>query len=532
MKWMAWIVAGAAVLSLAAAPKIFADDVPATQPTDLLGQTFKSTSHGIAFRVPAGAVEQEQNDPEIICEFNHPDYDWQLRSWRLRLDRSLPISTHKDQFGLPQDGMLENSLASLRKSLPNMRILRNELINIGKTQVGMLAVRYETVNGNRRLLQQAIFLAPDTDEQLYYCVELNSPGKPTTEPDDIINPGENLAYQTFSQIADSVQLLDMTGVAEDQDNRLYRSRVLESVWSGAHYAQIRDALQPAQFQRIVKDGRDIGYSIIVEEYLDKPTDPDSALIHIGVRTHSITPDGVTSDDTTWCRSTVDMKHEVWTIQDIATGANGKNLDSFSQIGSSDEQAKVVTVRPAPGDAAVANGAPPANNKDIAEVRSLQVTTSHGMVKLSPVQLDTPAFYLPQAFSYLLPRLLPLDQPAKYMWAVFVPTAPTVAEETGHGMPGGKVMSRYVDVSPLEDIQFLGQTTQGVEVDDRLTLDGTPTHNYFSPTGQFLGSEYTARENDKMSTTQVLPTDASTLSRLWSNPDLTPPQEEILDTKAP
>jgi hypothetical protein len=531
MKWIAWIIAGAAVLSLAATPKIFADDIPATQPSDLLGPVFKSASHGLAFRVPAGAVEQDQNDPEIIALFNRPDYDWQLRAWRVHLDRSLPMSVHKDQFGLPQDGMLENSLASLRQSLPNMRILRNELINIGKTQAGMLAVRYETVSHDRRLLQQAIFLVPNTDDQLYYCVELNSPGKPTTEPDDIVNPGENLAYQTFSEVADSVRLLDMSGVAEDQDNRLYRSRVLESVWSGARYAQLREAMQPEQWQRIVKDGKDIGYSILTEEYDDKPTEPDSAMIHIGIRTHSVTPDGATSDNTTFYRSSVDLKHEVWTIQEIATGANGKKIDSFSQIGSSDEQAKVVTVRPKP-DAAPTPAGEPANNKDIALVRSLQVTTFRGMVRLSPVQLDTPAFYLPQAFSYLLPHLLPLDQPAKYMWAVFVPSAPTAAEETGHGMPGGKVMSRYLEVGPLQDIQFQGQTMQGIAVDDRLTLDGIPTHYYFNATGQFLGSEYTAKENGKSSTTQIIPTDTGALQRLWGNPDLTPPQEQNSDSIKP
>ncbi len=65
--------------------------------------------------------------------------------------------------------------------------------------------------------------APDADNRLYYFLDLTGPGKPQMEPDDVINPAEKLAYDTFAEVVDSVVLLDRTNIVEFQRQGLYGS---------------------------------------------------------------------------------------------------------------------------------------------------------------------------------------------------------------------------------------------------------------------------------------------------------------------
>jgi hypothetical protein len=178
-----------------APPELAASDAPpTTQPaihgTDLLGPLFTSHVHGIEFRPPINSALVDKPAPDSIAEFDQDAYDWQLKAWSAHLQRSLPLTIHKDQFGNPQDGVMEVTLANIKQQSPNVQVLRNEVISVGRVQVGMLAVRYETADHNRRFTQQAIVEAPDADNRLYYFLDLTGPGKPQLEPDDIVNPAE------------------------------------------------------------------------------------------------------------------------------------------------------------------------------------------------------------------------------------------------------------------------------------------------------------------------------------------------------
>ena len=124
------------------------DAAPTTQPaihaTDLLGPVFTSHLHGIEFRPPLNSVQADKPAPDSIAEFDQDAYNWQLKAWTAQLQRSLPLTIHKDQFGNPQDGVMEVTLANIKQQSPNVQVLRNEVISVGRVQVGMLAVRYET----------------------------------------------------------------------------------------------------------------------------------------------------------------------------------------------------------------------------------------------------------------------------------------------------------------------------------------------------------------------------------------------------
>jgi hypothetical protein len=131
------------------------------------------------------------------------------------------------------------------------------------------------------------------------------------------------------------------------------------------------------------------------------------------------------------------------------------------------------------------------------VHKLEVQDVNAGAALPPLTRDLPPFYTPQAISHLLPRLLDLHEPRGYMFATYVGD-------------GREVMMRYVDVQKQQAVNILGKTEFAVPIDDRIGLDGEVTTYYYSPKGQFLGSE------TKDTNVWVIPTDADTLQKIWSN----------------
>ncbi|HEX4056464.1 MAG TPA: hypothetical protein VHX86_19560 [Tepidisphaeraceae bacterium] len=504
------------------------DDSPSTEPsihqTNLLGPEFISHVHGIEFRPPADSVEIDKASADTIVEFDRDDYNWQLKSWSVRLERSLPLTIHKDQFGRDQDGVMEVTLASIKQQTPSVEVVRNELINVGRIRVGMLAVRYETANHDRRFTQEAIFEAPEADHKLYYFFDLTGPGKPLFEPDDVINPAEKLAHDTFAEVVDSVVLLDRTNIVEYQRQGLYSTMGLFVLWNANHNQMIRAALVPEQYQRIIRDGRDIGYQHIVEEYELSPKSPEESTLRIGVRSHMMPTPLEQWDTETWMISSADRKHEHWETSARRMDGKGALVDSFSQVAASDEQTKAFAID-TPQDAANGSLMPSREglqpNVDIATHRTLEVTTTHRRTQLSPFRMDVPVFYIPQAFSYLLPELLPL-KPKTYMFATFVPSTPENSGVTS----GGNVMSRYLEVLPAQHVKFHGQEFDAIPITDKVTLEGSVTTYYLSPEGKFLGSTANFTDGDKTTTIEVVPSDSQTLEHLWNRPDLSRPDEPM------
>ncbi|HEY1922655.1 MAG TPA: hypothetical protein VGG44_07790 [Tepidisphaeraceae bacterium] len=510
-----------------------ADNAPATEPsihkTDLLGPKFSSHVHGIEFRPPADCVQIDKATADTIVEFDRDDYNWQMKAWSVRLERSLPLTVHKDQYGAEQDGVMEITLANIKQQTPSEVVLRNEVINVGRVRVGMIAVRYENAQHERKFTQEAVIEAPDADDKLYYFLDLTGPGKPQSEPDDIINPAEKLAHDTFAEVVDSVNLLDRTNIVEMQRQSLYSSMGLFVIWNANHYAMIRSALVPDQYQRIIRDGQDVGYQHIVEEFEPNPKAPEESIIRIGVRSRMMPTPQQQWDTETWMYASADRKHEHWKTAARGSDNKGTLIDSFSQVGTSDEQTKAFAIDTTPDatgsldpdrdNNALHRGPLGQGNVDVATRRTLEATTTHQKTELSPFRVDVPVFYVPQAISYLLPELLPL-KPKEYMFATFVPTTPA----SGGATSGGNVMSRYMEVLPVKHIKFRDQEFDAIPITDKLTLEGALTTYYLSPEGKFLGSTSTFTDGDKTTLIEVVPTDSETLGHIWNRPDLSRPNE--------
>ena len=262
---------------------------------------------------------------------------------RQTLDRSLPLTIHNDQFGRPTPGELERAVEDIRQNAPTAKILRNEVINVGRVRVGLIATRYESHagGGERRLSQMAIFEALDADFKMYYVLEMTSPAKPDSEPDDIVNPGEKLASEVFAKIVDSVVLLDRSDVVKEQTERLFNTRSLFVTWTSDSGKAVGNALVPEQWQRIFRDGKDIGYSYITEKVEDNQKTPELSVVHIGVKSRIKADRNMVWDTQTTMTSTVDHKHESWTISAKCKGPKGEDVDDFTQVATSDEQTKAV-----------------------------------------------------------------------------------------------------------------------------------------------------------------------------------------------
>jgi hypothetical protein len=509
---------------------------PTSVKTDLVGPLYSNNAYGIQFRPPKNCSEIDKASSDTIVEFDRDDYNWQLKAWRVRLEQSLPLTIHNDQFGHKQDGVLEITIAQIRQQSPAVQVLRNEIISVGKVRVAMIAVRYETASHERRLTQQAIFEAPGAENKLYYFFDLTGPGKPEAEPNDIINPAEKLAYDTFSEVVDSVRLLDRKNIVDDQRLRLYHTRGLFADWSGDNYGRIRDAMVPEQYQRIIKDGQDIGYQYLTESFQANAKAAEESVMQVGVRSHMLPAPDRQWDTETVMFSSADGKHEHWHTAARCTNPKGELIDRFTQVATSDEQTRAVAVKAQPdetGSLLPAQGNSNQGNIDVVSVRTLECTatmeeTPHRhRTTLAPFKLDVPKFYLPQAFAYVLPTLLPRE-PKGYMFAVFVPGNP---QDSGNST-GGNVMSRYLDVLPLTHVAFHGREFDAFEVNDKTTLEGYITTYYVSPEGRMLGSTATFPENDKTTTIDVVPTDAQTLQRIWNRPDLTPAADQPPASPAP
>jgi hypothetical protein len=509
------------------------DAAPDLHPTDLLGPVFTSKLYGLEFRPPLNCEEVHRPTTDTIVEFDRKEYDWRLRAWRVKLEQPLPLAGQRDADGEMRDGVIELALQKLTEGIPDAKTLRNEVITVGRLRVGMLAVRYSNVQQQRRLTEQAIVEVPDSNRRLYYFIDLTGPGKPVGEPDDVINPAEKAASDAFGEVVDSVQLLDQSGIARDQVERLYETRALFVNWTGDHSAIVRQALLPQQWLRVLRNGRDVGYSYVEESVENQGKELDDATIRVGVRSRTAVNLASQWDTITWMTCSLDRKHESWSTLAKNYDARGKQLDAIGQVGTSDEQTKAVVLQPQvdPDSGALGNGYDEhggplgQGNVDIQTVRTLDVLTTHGAIQLNPWKQDVPAFYIPQAVNFLLPRLLPLDRPKTYMFAIFVPDASGPAG-------GGTVMARYCDVLPVQQVSFNNQTFDAVKIEDRVGLEGPPTTYYFTPEGKFLGSRCIYQDGDDQITLTVLPADADTLQRLWNQPDLTIPQNSGQNAPAP
>lgn len=469
-----------------------------------LGAYFESPLTGIAFRPFAGAKQINRvGDPKEIVTFVDDGRNWTLKASKLTLDQPREL-TQKSGSVVP--GLLEIYTDQL-KDAPSAEVLRSDVTNVRAKEMAdtaMIAVRF--VRGTQNLLtQQAIIKFSDS---IYYSLELTSPGaKPGSGPDQS-TPDEKLAVATFSSIIDSVKLLDRGDVKQDQVQRLERTRfLLLANWTET---RIRKAMIPEQWLRIIHDGKDIGYTYIVEEEAERAGRKG---VLVGYRSRSIGDQpGEQVDQESMFFCGFDRKLEEWTTVTQITDKNGKQM--LNELGTSSMQSKNVVDRGAPkGDPSGKDPNQPATKRIDSYVLKVMYG---GRAASPPVEREPPPWYLPQALGQLLPRLIPLRDTKTYLFASYV--------SDRH-----ELMMRYVDVLPAKDVSIGGQTYHAVPISDRIGIQGQPTLHYYTIEGKYLGTVAPAAK------ITILPTDPETLQKLWdNNADLTKPKarDDLVPAPAP
>jgi hypothetical protein len=448
---------------------------------DLLGQAYESKGHGIALRPPKDAVPVRRLGAKEFIEFVDDARGWSMKVSKIMLNKPGSLADVRDAQGTLHPGVMEFTAKRLKEEIPDAEFLRKEIVNIGDGDVGMLALRY-TKNLKPVLAQQAIIQKTD---QLYYLLALTTPGAPKgTKDTDPAAHGERIAVETFRQVLDSVKLLDLAHVKADQDARLFRTRgLLVNLTS----ERLRAALQPQRWTRILKNGKDVGYSYFQETTTLKGAQEG---IEVRLRTRVVPGQDVQVDSGTIMFASMDIRHEDWstltaTANVKARAANKEyNPPQIAEFGISDR-------RSIPGEGDVYN-------------LQVQFEATGGANKLEPVVRELPPFYLPQVMSHLLPRLVPLGEPKTFMFAMYVP-------ETR------EVMARYVDVLAPKKLEWNKQMVRAVPVEDRIGLEGPLTTHYMSIDGKWLGSE------TKETGITVIPSDEEQLLKLWKDAILTAPE---------
>jgi hypothetical protein len=406
--------------------------------------------------------------------------------------KPVPLSAVRDANGV--GGLLELTVDQLKSANPSAQVLTAQVKEYSPYQVGILIARHKA-GIDEVFTQEAIFRF---DDQTYYVVQFTSAAGVDAEAS---------ARQAFEMVLGTVKLLDRADLKKEQDQRLYRT---EDFLSLLNEKQIRSILQPQQLLRVIRDGKDVGYVQVTEKVATHATH-DGVEIVLRSRIVAQAPVAGGAGDAPVKPGQIDRlatffvafdrRSEDWSVvTTIIDGTNGSQ--TTTELGNSDRVShRVLDVDavknhqiPDPTDPKQ----PPMKTVEKFELSVNDYSKEHAGV---PVQRELPPqFYLPQALGELLPRLLPLDDPRTYLFYSYV------SEEH-------ELMARYVDVEPIQDVQFDGRMQRAVVVRDRIGVDGSPTLHYLTRDGQWLGSV-----NDEQKLT-VLPSDADTIRMLWKDAKL-------------
>jgi hypothetical protein len=467
------------------------------KPGQLLGEPFENQVAGIVFRPPAGSKQVKQSDPDHVVDYVDDDRHWILKVTRARLAQPMALQSIKEQ-GRERMGLLDYTVADVLKEHPAAEVLRQEIINVGEHGVGVSALRFNIAN-QRWLRQQAIVQA---DEQLYYVFNLTTPAAKEGRPEDDAN--ERQAAETFRAMIETIELLDRKWITTDQKNRLYRTRALFTDWHDKGGKRIKDAIVPEMWLRLMRDGKDIGYSYVAEEFVegkDVKSNPGRAFDGVLVNVRSRTIEGPNQVDIgSQLFSSLDRKHEDWAhVVNVVTNKGLKNEDKkqSSEYGFSELRMTRKVDHDAPRDPKDVK-APPGHD---VEAYKLSITRPGNKDTIAKPEYHTPSpWYIPQAVGGMLPRLLPLNRPVTYLFQSYV------GEQH-------EVIHRYVDVGFEKQVQLGGRTLLAIPISDRIRLEGSPTIHYMSPQGEYLGSVVPEAK------IVILPTDKATLEKIWKIVDV-------------
>ncbi len=508
----------ASILSLLLAAVVYAEtpappDAPAPKPSpilkgrpdanvvvdDLLGPEFHSLAAGIAFRPPANGLEiRRAVGGDDVVQFHYEKEHWDLTVTRMVLAKGAPLvtDTEKNKDGIIREGLLDTMAQQLKVDTGGAEILREDPINVIDTPVGMIAARY-SMGSETRLTQRALVQGSD-QETIYYKFDFTTPA-PRTGPIEN-DPACKKTVDLFSHVVESIHLLDQSQLIKDKNDRLFFT---QSLLVNITEPKIRKSLIPERWLRVLRDGKDVGYTYVVEEVAaglpHKGEAPivqttNAAGVRIGVRSRSFPEPGVQVDGESWSWVAMDKKQEEWS--NVVVREDSKVTDpKKKKVVATESGVAIWRIKPVKDDMMQSP-----NNKGIrmSDDYKLSVTTGGG----DPIYKSLPPFYLPRAMDHLLPRLLPQGERG-YLFASYV-------------SDDKEVVKRYIDVGKEGEYILAGKTIHAIPVRDRIGLEGSMTTNYVTPEGEYLG---TINTDSKIT---ILPTDAATLQQMWKEVNLTRP----------
>lgn len=467
--------------------------------SELLGEPYQSAALGISFRPPAGSKQIRKPVGEELVQFGIEERKWVLQvsrmdpaQLRLQSGAPRPLTSERDEAtGELRYGLLEQHVDLMKLEAPALEVFRQDVINIGEYPAGIVAARYQ-IGVDTMLTQRAIL---QVGTNLVYLLNLTvpAPRDGTLESD----PATKQAVETFTDLLDSVKLLDLSAVRDEQDQRLFTTR---SLFVNMTEVRIKQALAKEQWLRIIRDGKDVGYSYVVEEVgRDLPRKAKVERqggregVVVGVRTRTYPDAGTMVDAESWAYSAFDRKTETWSSFAFTTDPKGEKTLT-KETGSSTEREKPVK------DPTVFGG----QNPGVAVVTEAKLEVWRDVMPAEPFVQALPPWYTPQAIAHLLPRLCARHgEGRRYLFATYV------SEQK-------KVMHRYVDVLPEREVTLLGKRFRAIPVEDRIGYEGSVTTHYVSRDGKYMGS---TNPDSKIT---VVPSDSATLQKLWDKPDLSRP----------
>jgi hypothetical protein len=464
-----------------------------------LDTAFSSEVAGISVRPPLGGrkITRPGMTDELVRFVNDQD-KWQLVVSRFVLNEPMPLITPQTRDG--DDGPKSIGFVdSILTQMIDAERVRQEAVPISGHDAALLGTRARDASG-MKFVQHAIVRKSD---KVYYVVTFTTPAGPGKAEED---PQIQQATTLFDKVADSIELLDQQSIANDQTERLLRTRNLMVNWAPA---KLNAVLVKEQWLRLIRDGKDIGYTYIVEEPAnDLPragkasATPEKPLgVRIGVRSRTIpSPDFV-----------VDAESWMWV-------SYSRDQEAFSNLVMSREKGQESNYAMERGtairrDELIKLDQPDQQGNTVKPVKSgqyeLQIWSTSKQQTMPPLVKQVPPFYLPQALGQLLPRLLPLNTPNTYMWGSYISEM-------------RNVMARYVDVLPATTVALNGQTFRAIPVQERFGLEGSITTHYIDPNGTYRGS---INEETKV---MILPADRATILSIWKDANLNRPS--VVDEK--
>ena len=466
------------------------------------GETFTSLDTGVQLDLPPGQ-RVPSPDPNTLVIVTDPEKEWRFEVQRLLLERPATLQSEDLPEGGRRVGLLDLVADDLVRDTKG-ELLRKSITPLANFDAGVIVLRHP-FGSTTQLRQVALIPASDT---LFYRLVLASPAPSAAQGALETNENVRAAVDAFARSLDSFELLDLTPVREDQEQRLIRTR---SLFVNLNRNRLMDALVPEQWWRVKKDGRDIGYAYVVEEPAadipdgrgdDAPGDAQTAEgLRVGIRSHIVTDAG-TIDRQSWSWMGVEARAERF-LEENVFSVDGEHQGEGFVVGS-------MTARQVPRrvDVPSETGVVSQPLIDVVQERKLEVSFAvSGAPESQSLTRELPAWYVPQVLEHLLPRLVAPWGQKTYLVAVY-------------DRERMEVWQVYVDVEGPREEVVDGEKRLVIVVSLRQGLSGSRTRHFIDPYEyNWLGSV-----NDATGV-EVWPTDAQTINSLWKGADLSRPETQ-------